>query len=228
MEILIIGNDNTELVEKILELVSDTDTTVQVSKSFDQLDWSVQLSLLDVSLRSEFIKGKEPFEFASDKWNKKYGYPCDENPDLNIGHHLIPTSDKRGLGLIDRIVGIKGSGKNNIILVGNRKTEWADFLQSNKNRDSTTPTLVELSEGFNENILRTIEPIKAAEEPNPFHFSGYEHTFGKILHIKRQLDFDNTKCLSVVNCNQNKSLLKQHNIKQQPIICRKHGVDNRK
>ena len=92
----------------------------------------------------------------------------------------------------------------------------------------STPTLMELSERFNENILRTIEPIKAAKEPNLFEFSGYEHTFGKILHIKRQLDFDNTKCLSMVNCNQNKSLLKQHNIKQQPILYRRHGVDNRR
>lgn len=72
-------------------------------------------------------------------------------------------------------------------------------------------------------------PIKSAEEPNLAIFeSGYEHTFGKILHIKRQLDFDNTKYLSIANCNQNKSLLKQHNIKQQPILYRKHGVDNRR
>ena len=135
--------------------------------------------------------------------------------------------------------GIKKIIEQNIILAGDRKSAFDDFLQPSKNKialvsspgcafeNNIFKTYAENEFASIKNIQEFIS-IKAAKEPNLFDFSGYEHMFGKILHIKRQLDFDNTKCLSSISCNQNKSLLKQHNIKQQPIICRRHGVDNRR
>jgi hypothetical protein len=81
----------------------------------------------------------------------------------------------------------------------------------------------------------TIENFRRLEPPIPIQpyiedyelEFGYGHTTGKRLYIKRQEDINNTRCLSVLDCNQNKSLLKQHNINQKLVLCRKHGIDNR-
>lgn len=52
------------------------------------------------------------------------------------------------------------------------------------------------------------------------------HVFKKIIYIKKLRE--KIKNIAKKHNNQNKSLLKQHNIKQQPILYRKHGVDNRR
>lgn len=103
--------------------------------------------------------------------------------------------------------GIKGFIEQNIILVDKLPSPWDDFTK-----------------GIKIKFKNECVDIKAACEPNPFHFSGYEHTFGKRLYIKRQEDIDNTKNLSL----KHNKLVQRNLLKTKPTICRKHGVDNRR
>ena len=50
MDILIIGNDNPELVDKLIEMVSGEDTSVSVIEDFDKLNINMQLAVLEISL----------------------------------------------------------------------------------------------------------------------------------------------------------------------------------
>ncbi len=177
MDILIIGHDNPEMIERVKETVSDEDINVVVVED-------LIISGIRVSKRGN------PFE--------KYGYPCDENPDVYIGKELVVKS--RCLGAI----------------------KHEPFIISVDECDKT-PSLVELSERFNKNILRTIKPPIDIQK-----LKDEIDIFLKKIHIKSKPYQEKTKCLLNIHNNQNKSLLKQHNIKQQPIICRKHGVDNRR
>lgn len=52
------------------------------------------------------------------------------------------------------------------------------------------------------------------------------HVFKKIIHIK-ELE-EKIQDIAKKHNMESKSLLKQHNIKQQPILYRRHGVDNRR
>jgi len=108
-----------------------------------------------------------------------------------------------------------------IILVGdnNHKTEWDDFLQPSKH---SPPTFI---------IDDWLDLYEPPIELMRIAFQGIQEEmdiFSRNSKLKSKPDQKNIKCLSNRHNTKNKSILKRNNIKQQPSLCRRHGVDNRR
>lgn len=230
MDILIIGSGNEKIVKKIREIAD-----MEYDISVHELDLSEMVKPLISAFRtgaysSEYImklvrkiaekelsKEGPSIEDVSE-YSNAYGefikgHPTIEIPELRRGKSGI-------IGLLkEKIMPILATPDNN------------PTVKLNDNcfkivGPSTPPKICIVVDLFG--MADVGVPIKAAKEPNPFEFSGYDHTFGKRLFFKREEDKENINNLSSVHNHRSKSIIKQSHINGKPIIYRRHGKDNRR
>jgi hypothetical protein len=142
-----------------------------------------------------------------------YMFDEKESYELKAGGLPVLSFGRRAVVEHELWSGIKGFVKNNIILVND--SPWDSFLKKKPSIDD----LIVKFEAIPIKIERYIQDRELEY--------GYTHTFGKQLHIKRELDINNTNRLSNSHNSRSRSILKINRYNKKPLISRKHGMDNR-